>query len=139
MECTDAHLIAQLPLDPTTPDIDAKLTATLSPNKLQPSKRVNKKPCTEGVLSTVVQNTPAPVDDNANASDADNNTDRDDAEASTIPDWIDVLVEKPPGERGCKTREGRPGWGKPEILEAAGITEAQYTRYMASFFSCSFC
>ena len=31
---------------------------------------------------------------------------------------------------GQKNREGRLGWGNPEILKATGITEARYTMYM---------
>ena len=47
--------------------------------------------------------------------------------------WIDRWIDKPPGEGGRKNKEGRPGWGKPQILETAGITDDQYHRYMVSF------
>lgn len=46
--------------------------------------------------------------------------------------WIDRWIDKPSGLGGRKNKEGRPGWGKPEILKTAGITEGQYDQYMVS-------
>ena len=66
---------------------------------------------------------------NGNDNDNDNNDDNDET------NWINRWIDKPFGEGGRKNKEGRPGWGKPEILKTAGITEAQYNRYMVSFLS----
>lgn len=63
------------------------------------------------------------------AGDEDTNDYEDDNDyndSSVNTQWIDHWVHKPYGERGCRNRDSRPGWGKPEALVAAGITEGQY-------------
>ena len=72
-------------------------------------------------------------DDNDDDNDNGNDNDNDDDDDKTS--WINRWIDKPFGEGGRKNKEGRPGWGKPEILKTAGITEAQYNRYMVSFLS----
>ena len=72
-------------------------------------------------------------DDNDDDNDNGNNNDNDDDDDETS--WINRWIDKPFGEGGRKNKEGRPGWGKPEILKTARITEAQYNRYMVSFLS----
>lgn len=129
-ERVDAHLTARSPLNPITPIIDAKPTAALSPKENLPSKTVKKKIRNDDDLYTVVQNTPAASNDNA--GDVGDDTDGDDTETNFNTDWIGVLVDKPRGERGRADRTDRRGWDKARILRRAGITEAQYHRYMAS-------
>ena len=46
--------------------------------------------------------------------------------------WIGRWINRPLGEGGRKSKDRRPGWGKPEILKTAGIKEAQYNNYMVS-------
>ena len=43
---------------------------------------------------------------------------------------FDGCVDKPYGEQGWRTRDGRPGWGTADILVTINITKAQYVRYM---------
>ena len=79
-------------------------------------------------------------DDNNNNDDDDNNEACEDEEGnyngedSTIDmSWVGHWINKPPGERGHRNREEHSGWGKTEIEKVAGITDAQYSRYMVSF------
>ena len=63
----------------------------------------------------------------------DNKDSQDDENMDDKRSWINCWIDKPPSEGGRRDKEGCPGWGKPEILKTAGITEAQYNRYMVSF------
>jgi len=83
-------------LDPTTPDIDAKLAATISSTKPQPPKSIKRKLHNGDDLCPVIQNTPALGDDDG--SDADNNADCDNTEPIINPGWIVILIDKPLGE-----------------------------------------
>ena len=64
---------------------------------------------------------------NNNVSNKDHS---DHAEASNKSSWIGCWVNKPEGEWDCKSQDGCQGWGKPEILEMAGIMEEQYSMYL---------
>ena len=69
-------------------------------------------------------------DDKANEDSEDDEDDEDDNDGSTR--WINRWIDKPSGEGGRKNKEGRAGWGKPEIMDVAGITEGQYSCYLVS-------
>ena len=110
----------------------AGLMAALDNSEPRTSTGVKRKRGDDNDLRSTIQSILAYSDDNDN--DDNDNDNGDDYNAGTIekPSWIDCWVNQPPGERGRTIRNGRLGWGKPEIMEVTGITEAQYTRYMVS-------
>jgi hypothetical protein len=73
-------------------------------------------------------------EDDPNEGDNCDEEDEEDKLSDVGTSWIERWVDQPAGERGRKNTETRPGWGKPDILKTAGITESQYARYMVSFF-----
>ena len=70
--------------------------------------------------------------DDENDEDKDSEDSEDDENVDDALGWIGRWIDRPLGEGGCKSKDGRPGWGKPEILKTAGIKEAQYNNYMVS-------
>ena len=79
-------------------------------------------------IASMNRNDPQRHQDNNNDHDNDNE-DNNSGDTNNNPGWINP----PAGECGWKNWEGCLGWGKPEILTTAGITEDQYTIYMVSF------
>lgn len=135
------------------PDVRARLIAALDTIQPQASKGVKRKRDNDDnddndALKRLRRLLAQGYDDNDNDED-DNNSDNDDNNGNSNDNdndnvndndndetsWIDCWIDKPFGEGGRKNKEGRPGWGKPEILKTAGITEGQYNRYMVSFSS----
>jgi len=122
-----------------SPDIHAWLIAALDTIQTQPSKRVKRKhddddDDDEDAL-TVFRSLLTYDNNNNNNNKAreDNDNDNSDEEEDDKSSWINRWIDKPPGEGGRKNKDGRPGWGKPEIMKTAGITDGQYNRYMVSF------
>ena len=113
----------------------ATLMAALDSSEPRTSTGVKRKRGDDNDLRLMIQSVLADSDDNDNDdNDSDDSDDGDNYNADTIdkPSWVDCWVDQPPGERGRANRNGRLGWGKPEIMEVTGITEAQYSRYMVS-------
>jgi len=63
--------------------------------------------------------------DNDNKAREDNDNDNSNEEGDDKSSWINRWIDKPPGEGGRKAKDGCPGWGKPEIMKTAGITDGQ--------------
>ena len=125
------HLVA-VPLT-RPPGVRTKAAAALQTNRLRLSNRLKRKPDDDDRLCAPVEEglDEADNDNNDNNNeDEDHNEDNDGGDTSDNTGWINHFVDQPAGEHRRKNREGRLGWGKPEILKATGITEAQYTMYM---------
>jgi hypothetical protein len=100
----------------------------LDTNPVRPSKGLKRRREDDDLLATLQSAVAA-----ADTEDDDNDNDDDDDEYDGIDfTWIKETVQRPVGERGRKYRDDRPGWGKAEAMEVAGITEEQYRRYMVS-------
>jgi len=105
--------------------------ATLDANHTRPSKGIKRKHEDDNNLLAVFQSLLAHVaDGDEDEITTDDSSDKDHEEGTS---WINHWIDKPLGERGRKNSDTRPGWGKPEIMKTAGITEEQYNRYMVSF------
>ena len=131
-----------------SPDIHAKLIAALDTIQTQSSKGVKRKRDNDNNDALTVfrslltyENDQDDEDDEDNEDDQDNKdedsedngNDNSDKDGNDKTSWINCWIDKPPGEGGCKNKDERPGWGKPEILKTAGITGDQYNCYMISF------
>ena len=130
------------PLLTRLPARRAKPTAALNTNQTRPSGQ-GKRKRDDDELFELFQSFLECIDNNNNNDDNDNdNNDNDndndgcnevDKYSEVDMSWIDRWVDKPAGERGRMNKEGRPGWGKPEIMQVTGIMEAQYNLYMVCF------
>ena len=114
------HLVAVLLTRP--PGVRTKAAAALQTNRLRLSNRLKRKLDDDDRLCAPVEEG-LDEDDDDNNDDEDRNEDNDGGDTNDNPGWIDYLVDQPAGECGRKNREGRLGWGKPEILKVTGITE----------------
>ena len=117
------HLVA-VPLT-RPPGVRTKPVAALQSNRTQLSKRLKRKLDDDDRLRAPIEK--SLDDDDDDDDDDDHNEDNNSGNTNENPSWIDHWIDQPAGERGRKNREGRLGWGRPEILKAIGITEAQYT------------
>ena len=109
--------------------------SALDANQIRSSKGVKRKRDDDNNILTAFQSLLTQVSGHEDSNDEDDNRNEEDEDdnGDTAVSWIDRWVDKPIGERSRKNSERRPGWGKAEMMEAAGITEDQYNRYMVSF------
>ena len=111
--------------------------ATLDASKTQPPKGIKRKRDDDdrvvAMFEALLARNADDTEDDGGPGDESEEDESDEDTQADDESWIDHWVDKPPGERGRKNKEDRPGWGKPEIMTAAGITEDQYHRYMVSF------
>jgi hypothetical protein len=120
-----------------SPDFFVQFMAAFNATQTQPPKGVKRKSGdTDDALANLqrllAHATNCDEDDCDENGDC-NEDDKDDEDGSVDTSWIDRWIDRPAGEGGRRHREGRPGWGKTEIMQAADITEDQYNRYMVSF------
>lgn len=55
-------------------------------------------------------------DNDGDNSDNGDDSNSNDSGSNDDTDWYNHLVDKPPREHGCQTKEGREGWGMADIL-----------------------
>jgi len=131
----DAHFVVA-PLT-RTPGLRERMIAALESCQRQPNSAKRKHGDDEDVLASIQNVLMGVSSDDDGGNDEDDDGDNEDIhDTDNDTSWINRWIDRPVGERRRMNTEDRPGWGKPEIMTAANITEAQYKRYMVSgFFS----
>jgi hypothetical protein len=120
-----------------SPDFFVQFMAAFNATQTQPPKGVKRKSGdTDDALANLqrlLAHTTNNDKDNCNKKDNCNEDNKDDEDGSIDTSWINCWIDQPAGEGGHRHREGHPGWGKTEIMQAANIMEDQYNCYMVSF------
>src|SRR5882757_5577718 len=112
------------------PDLRVQLMAALDTIQAWPSKGAKRKRDNDDALANIQNLLAQFTSDNEGEDNNEDDKDDKDEDEDKVTSWIDHWINKPSSEGGCRNTEERPGWGKPEILKTAGITDCQYNRYM---------